>query len=1052
MHTLIETLNGLGERLCSFGWPMLWQSSLLLVIVFCLDYLLARKVRAAVRYALWLVVLLKLVLPPTLASPTSAAWWLSQPKPAPAPVVKHFTVTYGETVSPLDFTPQSVPLPAPPPKLQLAGWLLIAASAVSVVLLVWMCIRWWQVTRMVWKATPMNAETVILASAGALAGRCARVKLKIVEGRMSPAVCGLFRPVILLPRKLVEKLSSEQLHVVLLHELFHLRRGDVWMNCAQALLQIVYWWHPLLWVANARIRRLREEAVDDSVMLALRDHADAYAPTLLEVAKLAFRRPLLSLGLVGIMESRSALRQRIERLVDFRAPRKAGLTIVSFLAICIFSAVALPMGEAPSAPDAKDESVMPAVAKPASSTPTNAPQVLIQAEIYRMQQDDFEKLASDPEYVATKQDKVKNFQKFEQLLKASGFQPVQRPRILTSSGVPAQIYVGNKTNSFEFKCVPTVTNGLIDLASTVKASSAEENSTYINFNDHFALENGGGHVFSIRPAGQDGSNLVVLTISAEVISNKARFQQRLVAIIHRSGGTDGSNTTGNEGNAAGRSEKAAFGRQEIIQKLNSIRLDHVSYNHLPLDEVLRRLSVEIKKRDPDKEGVNFLLQTATTPSADLPMVDPQTGLPKPAEATPAGSDDINSALVNLPNLTDVRACDVLDAIVLTADKPIKYAVKDFAVVFSPKGTEVEKLFSRVFKVDEHTFMSKLKESGLPSVKSTNASVAVREFFTDLGVDFTSPPGKTVFYNDKLGKLFVKATENDLDTIERALDVLMPQPPQIHIKARFVAVPRDSSGLNLYLGQFPAGASVGNAPAFPGSAGSTADPGRFSSIGLPGTNANVAKFMGILTDSNFQTIWKALVSRKGVEIVAEPEVITTSGRQTQMRVTEVATVVTNFVLQANPTNGQNSVVPQVETLEIGPVLDVVPYVLSDGYTINLSIIPSITDFLGYDKPPDVPNVIGTNNEVQIPVVLPRFRRRQMVASFNVWDGQTVVVGGLPEKTYVGGKETAGKSKRDDMELLLFITANIVDPAGNRVHTDADLPFAQTGIPSQPPHAK
>ena len=78
---------------------------------------------------------------------------------------------------------------------------------------------------------------------------------------------------------------------MLLHEAFHLRRKDVWVNCAQALLQMVYWWHPLLWLANARIRRVREEAVDDAVMLALRDEAENYAPTLLEVAKLAFARP-----------------------------------------------------------------------------------------------------------------------------------------------------------------------------------------------------------------------------------------------------------------------------------------------------------------------------------------------------------------------------------------------------------------------------------------------------------------------------------------------------------------------------------------------------------------------------------------------------------------------------------------------------------------------------------------------------------------------------------------------------------------------------------------
>ena len=184
---------------------------------------------------------------------------------------------------------------------------------------------------------------------------------------------------------LVEKLPPDQLRAVLLHELTHLRRGDVWMNCAQALVQIVYWWHPLLWFANARIRRVREEAVDDAVMLALREDAEIYAPTLLEVAKLAFHRPLASLGLVGILESRSALRQRIERLVNFRAPRKAGLTLVSLCGICIFSAAALPMGEA-TIPAGK-QSVAQAVPSEQTLTVKVNPEVFIknvkaQANLY----------------------------------------------------------------------------------------------------------------------------------------------------------------------------------------------------------------------------------------------------------------------------------------------------------------------------------------------------------------------------------------------------------------------------------------------------------------------------------------------------------------------------------------------------------------------------------------------------------------------------------------------------------------------------------------------
>ncbi|MGO8677539.1 MAG: M56 family metallopeptidase [Limisphaerales bacterium] len=108
---------------------------------------------------------------------------------------------------------------------------------------------------------------------------------------LSPAVCGLFAPVILLPRALAEQLAPDQLRAVLLHELFHLRRGDLWLGFVQALFQTLYWWHPLLWPANARIRRAREDAVDDAVMLALGGGAEAYPPTLLQVARLALSRP-----------------------------------------------------------------------------------------------------------------------------------------------------------------------------------------------------------------------------------------------------------------------------------------------------------------------------------------------------------------------------------------------------------------------------------------------------------------------------------------------------------------------------------------------------------------------------------------------------------------------------------------------------------------------------------------------------------------------------------------------------------------------------------------
>jgi general secretion pathway protein D len=165
-------------------------------------------------------------------------------------------------------------------------------------------------------------------------------------------------------------------------------------------------------------------------------------------------------------------------------------------------------------------------------------------------------------------------------------------------------------------------------------------------------------------------------------------------------------------------------------------------------------------------------------------------------------------------------------------------------------------------------------------------------------------------------------------------------------------------------------------------------------------------------------------------------------------------------------GTSAVTPQTQQVETGPVLDVVPDVLSDGYTINLTLIPSLTEFAGYDTPPPVSAVsgqIGGLNVVQLPVVLPDFTVRQVVTTVNIWDNQTIVIGGLISSATVSTQDKVpvmgdlplvgnlfqSKSKTiAKKNLMIFVTATIVDPAGNRVHSDDELPFAQTGIPSQP----
>ena len=91
-------------------------------------------------------------------------------------------------------------------------------------------------------------------------------------------------------------------------------------------------------------------------------------------------------------------------------------------------------------------------------------------------------------------------------------------------------------------------------------------------------------------------------------------------------------------------------------------------------------------------------------------------------------------------------------------------------------------------------------------------------------------------------------------------------------------------------------------------------------------------------------------------------------------------------------------PLAEPFEIGPVLDVVPYVNADGYTIQLTILPTLKEFLGYDDPgafvaqvQSVGAQGGANNQALTqPTPLPKFRLRQVATTAMVWDGQTVVL--------------------------------------------------------------
>ena len=668
---------------------MLWQSSLLIAVLFVLDFALRRKLRASVRYALWLVLLVKLLLPPSLALPSGLGWWLRHSPPTQAkPRVTFPAVTHAFAATPnLNAQPPSV-LEPPPSGVSVAAMGVFVWSAVSLGLLAWMLARCRQVGRIARRATaapPWLGEPLTLAQRQA--GLRGSVRLRLTDRAMPPAACGLFRPMILLPRSLAEQLAPAQLQAVLLHELIHLRRGDLWVNFVQTLLQIAYWWHPLLWLANARVRRMREEAVDDAVMVALSEDAQIYPSTLLEVAKAAFGRPLAALRLVGILESRTALRGRIERLLNFGAPRKAGLTLVSVVGILAFAMVALPQGAArrkPAKPSADRDQVDEGTkGRKTKASATNSPMWEFNSIMATgsMQYDLATGLASGTSGVVVKYGKA--------VLIADRVTLNRQTGDVTADG---NVRVQSDGQSWEGD----------HLRSNLKSSVAERNTAP-------------GPGDSIEPE-PDGPTPPKTGLLPE--TNPPGHAN----LFHRS-----------------------KGRQAILDKLQRLRLDNVLYDHVPLGEVLRSLNAEAKRRDPDKRNIVFI-------------ISPDQGFPEPV--------DISSVVITIkPPLANARLVDVLEAIVKVADKPIKYSVEDYAVVFSPSRLG-EPLYTRSYHLDPRIYHPLLSEqAGLSESSTEDERVqALFKLLSDAGVNF---PPSTMFLHDD-GRMIFRATFQQLDLIEQVL--------------------------------------------------------------------------------------------------------------------------------------------------------------------------------------------------------------------------------------------------------------------------------------------
>jgi len=127
-----------------------------------------------------------------------------------------------------------------------------------------------------------NAWVTRLLTLQQLSGIHRPIKVRLSHLVESPITYQFFRPIILLPISLFTHLSDEQIEVLLLHELAHIKRQDYLVNLLQSCIEVLFFYHPLIWWMSKQVRLEREHCCDDRVM-NLRHQPMLYAQTLTQI-------------------------------------------------------------------------------------------------------------------------------------------------------------------------------------------------------------------------------------------------------------------------------------------------------------------------------------------------------------------------------------------------------------------------------------------------------------------------------------------------------------------------------------------------------------------------------------------------------------------------------------------------------------------------------------------------------------------------------------------------------------------------------------------------
>ncbi len=343
-----------------FIWLMQtsWQAAILVLIVFLVQSVFGKKLNARWRHALWLLVMVRMLLP---AAPRSAMSLFNyaglenmREKPVLMsfdPPATHDSGVVQSSVKEIEGEPMSSPVVSQSPPQQAytspaasmpASKVVITPPAAGVgtifnrVNIAWWCVLVWGIgagllalrvigQNLTFIRRLRGAKSITEPKTLALFEQCKSMvgihfSIGLVETSQvqSPALHGFFRPRLLLPARMIGSFSEQELRYIFLHELAHVKRCDMALLWAATLLKILHWFNPVLWLGFRRMATDRELACDEMALShAGEQERKPYGAAIIKVLETCVSAPALP-GVVGILEDKDQMSRRISMILKFR--------------------------------------------------------------------------------------------------------------------------------------------------------------------------------------------------------------------------------------------------------------------------------------------------------------------------------------------------------------------------------------------------------------------------------------------------------------------------------------------------------------------------------------------------------------------------------------------------------------------------------------------------------------------------------------------------------------------------------------------------------------